>query len=162
MNRELANGLSCVVCGIETRRHTGWLLVMENRWLDRVRIFDWHLVLAKEPRVQSVCGEQHLKILLTHWLAHANLQFLAAGTSDWTMAGEQRNLEASEIGFPAGKVVGELAVHRESLSRAWTGSPEALECIVNALIGGLKTPPRAPRVPAIRHVPEYSREFALN
>lgn len=36
MDRDLANRLSCVVCGIETKRHAGWFLVMENCWLDRV------------------------------------------------------------------------------------------------------------------------------
>jgi len=34
--------------------------------------------------------------------------------------------------------VGELAVHRESFSRVWTGSPAALECILNALIGDVE------------------------
>ena len=38
MDRNLANRLSCVVCGIETKRHGGWFLVMDNCWLDRVRV----------------------------------------------------------------------------------------------------------------------------
>jgi hypothetical protein len=33
-----------------------------------------------------------------------------------------------------GRLVGEWAVHRESFSRVWSGSPAALECILDALI----------------------------
>jgi hypothetical protein len=79
MDRDLANRLSCVVCGIETKRHAGWFLVMENCWLDRVRVFSWHPVLAREGRMRGVCGKQHLKTLVTHWLNNANLQLVAGG-----------------------------------------------------------------------------------
>ena len=34
----------------------------------------------------------------------------------------------------AGRLVGELSVHRESFSSVWSGSPAALECILDALI----------------------------
>jgi len=33
-----------------------------------------------------------------------------------------------------GRLVGELAVHRDMFSRGWTGSPATLECILDALI----------------------------
>jgi hypothetical protein len=43
-----------------------------------------------------------------------------------------------------GRVIGELAVHRESFSRIWSGSPEALECILDALITvGVENRPHA-------------------
>lgn len=43
-----------------------------------------------------------------------------------------------------GRLVGELAVHRESFSRVWSGSPEALECILDALIAiGAENKPQA-------------------
>src|ERR1035441_1738248 len=32
---------SCSVCGIDTFRRTGWFLVVENRWLDRLKILSW-------------------------------------------------------------------------------------------------------------------------
>src|SRR6266550_5000712 len=79
MDRDLANRLSCVVCGIETKRHAGWFLVMENCWLDRVRVLSWHPVLAREGGMRGVCGKQHLKTLVTHWLNNANLQLVAGG-----------------------------------------------------------------------------------
>jgi hypothetical protein len=43
-----------------------------------------------------------------------------------------------------GRLVGELAVHRESFSRVWSGSPAALECILDALISiGAENKPHA-------------------
>ena len=43
----------------------------------------------------------------------------------------------------AGRLVGELAVHRDLFSRGWSGSAAALECIVDALISNaLETNPR--------------------
>lgn len=83
MDRNLANRLSCVVCGIETKRHSGWFLVMDNCWLDRVRVLSWHPVLAREGKMRAVCGKEHLKTLLTHWLNHANLQLVATGATPW-------------------------------------------------------------------------------
>jgi hypothetical protein len=73
MDGNLANRLSCVVCGIETKRHAGWFLVMDNCWLDRVRVHSWHPMLAREGRMRGVCGKEHLKMLLTHWLKPCQL-----------------------------------------------------------------------------------------
>ncbi len=111
--------------------------MVENTWLDRVKILAWHPVLARQASMQSVCGEQHLKTLLTHWLTHANLKFLATGAPSWPAVDSDNWPEGDSITMSVGKFVGELAVHRESLSRVWTGSAEALECIVSALVEGI-------------------------
>lgn len=147
MDRDLGGRLSCVVCGIETRRHSGWFLVAENRWLDRLKILAWHPMVARQPRVQKVCGEEHLKTLLTHWLMHADLQFFSTGSCPATSGGSVLQTHADYSILSAGRVVGELAVHRESRSRVWTGSPEALECILHALTGGMKERPVPPTLP---------------
>jgi len=136
MDRRGVSRFSCAVCGVEMSRHGGWFLVVENRWLDRIKVLAWHPVLARQTAMRSVCGEEHLKTLLTHWLTHANLRVLAAAPPPWSDNNESGPAEAGTTS-PIGKVVGELAVHRESLSRVWTGSPQALECIVNALVHGV-------------------------
>src|SRR5256885_12631174 len=82
MLRNLAHELSCTVCGIETKRHTGWYLVMENCWVDRVKVLSWHSMLARERRMRGVCGKECLKTILTHWLKHANLELMATAASD--------------------------------------------------------------------------------
>lgn len=166
MKRDLANRLTCVVCGMETTRHTGWFLVIDNRWLDRLKIFAWHPVLSRDGRMQSVCGKQHLKTLLAHWLAHANLQFVATGSTPWTVGVDAREAGADYVAVSLGEAVAELAVHRESLSRVWTGSPEALECILSALLGGRESQPLAPPLaqgpPLLNSAMGYFPEYVLH
>jgi hypothetical protein len=161
MDRNLANRLSCVVCGIETKRHSGWFLVMDNCWLDRVRVLSWHPVLAREGKMRAVCGKEHLKTLLTHWLNHANLQLVATGATPWPPVLDASLRLSSYSACSIGKVGGELAVQRESVSRVWTGSPEARECILNALIGGTESHSRGPENPLPDRSPSYSREYAF-
>lgn len=151
----------CTVCGLETDHHAEWFLVAENRWLDTLKILSWHPLLAEQAHMQSVCGKHHLKTLLTHWLTHANLQFLARGAPHLAVASDTRPIEAETGVISVGKLVGELSVHRESLSSVWSGSPEALECILNALISRMRTIPHAPEFPLVNCTPETPREYAL-
>jgi hypothetical protein len=161
MNRPLPTRFPCAVCGIETNQHASWFLVVENRWLDRLRILCWHPVLAAQAEMLGVCGRQHLKTLITHWLTKANLEFQAG--SDRVVPITSQSQTQAELGpLSVGGLVGELAVHRETFSRVWTGSPETLECILNALIGGVE-----PRTPAMNFsvfdvASDSNRELALH
>lgn len=147
MERNTCLRFACAVCGAETPRHRGWYLVVENQWLDRIKILAWHPILARQASMQSVCGEQHLKTLLTHWLTHANLRLMASALPERPPAENSAGLE-SEGMRSIGKLVGELAVHRESLSRVWTGSPQALDCILNELVQRAGDHGRIPAFPA--------------
>ncbi len=162
MDRDAADRMSCVVCGLETRRHTGWFLVVENCWLDRLKILAWHPVLAQQARMRSVCSEEHLRTLLTHWLTHANLQFLATGSSSGARDGSSDRAESDYLALCGGKVVGELAVHREALSRVWTGSPEALECILKAMMDRVERRPASPAFQWVDRGSRASMEAVLN
>ncbi|MBZ5655337.1 MAG: hypothetical protein LAO56_08650 [Acidobacteriia bacterium] len=150
----------CAVCGIETSQHASWFLVVENRWVDRLKILSWHPVLAAQKDMLTVCSRQHLKMLITHWLTQANLDFQAGGDPAVPITSKtQTDMELGPLAL--GRLVGELAVHRESCSCVWTGSPETLECILNALISGVE-----PRTPALNSStfdvsPDYYREFAF-
>ena len=161
MERDPAR-LSCVVCGIETKRHTGWFLVMDNCWLDRVKVLSWHPVLAQTGKMRSVCGKTHLKILLTHWLNHANLQLMANGEAPPPMTLDTALAGSAHATLALGKVLGELAVERDPLSPVWTGSPEAMECILDALIG--ETEKRSPILdrPPLERLVGYSRNYAFH
>ena len=139
MKLDLTVRFTCAVCGMETRRHSGWFLVAENTWLDRIKILSWHPVLARQAAMQSVCCEQHLKKLLLHWLTYANLHFLAAGCPASSPA-SSANLEDDSDILSVGRLMGELSVHRESLSHVWTGSPATLDCILSALVHGRREP----------------------
>jgi hypothetical protein len=127
--------LPCSVCGLDTFRHTGWFLVIENRWLDRLKILSWHNSLATQRGMKSVCCRQHLKTLVAHWLTQAASLRLLAAEFPLLTGGTDSTLSDVDLGPDSvGRLVGELAVHRESFSRVWSGSPEALECILDALI----------------------------
>jgi hypothetical protein len=135
---------ACAVCGLDTFRHKGWFLVVENRWLDRLKILSWHSSLAAQKGIKSVCCRQHLKTLVAHWMTQASLRVpqaefvLPAIGSDEAVGDDDFGPES------VSRLVGELAVHRESFSRVWSGSPEALECILDALIAiGAENKPQA-------------------
>jgi hypothetical protein len=134
----------CSVCGLDTLRHAGWFLVVENRWFDRLKILSWHSSLAAQKDMKSVCCGQHLKTLIAHWLTQASLRLPPAHYPPLPI-GSDPTLADFDLGPHAiGRLVGELAVHRESFSRVWSGSAAALKCILDALITiGVENKPHA-------------------
>jgi hypothetical protein len=118
-------------------------------------------MLAREGRMRGVCGKECLKTILTHWLNHANLQLIAAGATAWPNPLEPGAAGIDDTAFPVGRVVGELAVQREPASQVWTGSPEAMECILSALIGGMERQSAERGVSLVSRPQGYSRELAF-
>src|ERR1700720_3753660 len=119
MAHPLTRRLPCSVCGIDTFRHTGWFLVVENRWVDRLKILSWHPALATLKDMKSVCCRQHLKALIAHWLTQASLRLPPENNPPLRM-GSDATLSDVDLGpNSVGRLVGELAVHRESFSRVW-------------------------------------------
>jgi hypothetical protein len=134
MDYALTKRSPCSVCGLDTFRHAGWFLVVENRWLDRLKILSWHSSLASQKDMKSVCCREHLKALIAHWLTQASLRLPPAHHPPLPI-GSDPTLADFDLGPHAvGRLVGELAVHRESFSRVWSGSAAALEYILDALI----------------------------
>jgi len=125
---------ACSVCGRDTLRRDGWFLVVENRWLDRLKILTWHPSLACQQGFKSACGREHLKILIGFWLDQASLG-LVPRAGEFMPITSNTGPDNAELGPDAyGKLIGELSVFRETFSRVWTGSPATLEAIVDALI----------------------------
>jgi hypothetical protein len=134
MDYPITKRSSCCVCGLDTFRHKGWFQVAENHWRDRLKILSWHSSLAAQKDLRSVCCRQHLKTLIGHWLNQASLR-LPPRHDPPLPSGSDPNLADVHLGPDAvGRLLGELAVHRESFSRVWSGSAAALECMVDALI----------------------------
>ena len=144
MNSSPTKRFPCAVCGKESDEHARWFLLVENHWLDRLKVLSWHPALAEQEEMHSVCGKQHLQMLITHWLNHASLQFPSDGMFEFTLADNRDEAEGEPEIRSGGRLVGELAVHRESLSRLWTGSPETRQSIFAALIGGLEASHASP------------------
>ena len=143
MDYAITKRAPCSVCGLDSFRHARWFLVVENRWLDRLKILSWHASLATQKDMKSVCCRQHLKSLIAHWLCEGNLSVAPVHYLPKPL-GSDASLADFDLGpHSAGRLVGELAVHRDSCSRGWSGSAAALECIVDALISnaaGNKSP----------------------
>jgi hypothetical protein len=108
---------------------------MENRWLDHLKIFTWHGSLARETDAKSACSREHLKVLVAYWLEEASLRLASpAHRLPIPLAGIPDRLDLELDPHAAGRVIGELSVCREPLSRGWSGSAEALECILEAIV----------------------------
>jgi hypothetical protein len=117
-------------------------LLTENRWIDRLKILAWDEKLAAQPGMYAACGAAHVQQLVIHWMAMGTLEYPfaraygqnkksrrtdAAGTRPFDMEPDTKGV----------KVFGELAVHRESLDRVLSESPQSLGTTLVALIGAL-------------------------
>jgi hypothetical protein len=135
MNFWIKPNLRCSICGQGAFRHSGWFLAVENRWLDRLRIYDWHPSLAAGNEVGSACCREHLKTLIDHWLSESNLSLPRRDQGPPAIAGIPDRDDFESGARVGGRMVAELAVCREPFSRGWTGTPEILDGIVNAIPG---------------------------
>jgi hypothetical protein len=131
MNYPITNRLPCSVCGLDTFQHHGWFLLVENRWLDRLKILSWHPALAAQNDIKSACCRQHLKALI-----QASLRLSPDDDQPMPIAGTPARPDPDLDPLLVGRLVGELSVHRDAFSRGWTGSPATLECILDALVPG--------------------------
>jgi len=109
-------------------------LLVENRWLDRLKILTWHPTLAAQKDVQSACCRLHLRVLVARWMNQASLRLSSAGESPLPITSNPVRSDLDLTSGSVGQLVGELSVYREAFSRGWTGSPTGLEFILDALI----------------------------
>jgi len=124
----------CAVCEAQTNYHANWYLVIENRWLDSLKVLSWHPALADQRGMKCVCSDEHLKVLVEHWLTEANLELRGEEKSDSPpLLDFVQSVDQSRVTM--GKVLGELAVDRYPLTHVWTGSAQMLECILHAITG---------------------------
>jgi hypothetical protein len=134
MNCAITKHLPCSVCGLVTFRHHNWFLLMENRWLDRLKILSWHSSLARQADIKSACSREHLKVLVAYWLEQASLRLASPAQHPAILFAEYPDSLEIDLDPPSGgRVIGELSVCREPRSRGWAGSPAELECILDAL-----------------------------
>ncbi len=138
----IATERCCAIC-LEARvQETGWFLLTENRWTDRLKILAWDDSLAIQPGIYAACGAEHVRQLVIHWMAIGTLDFPFARAYSQNKKLHQKNgakqqacdMEPDTKGV---KVLGELAVHRESLERILSESPQSLGSILLALVEAL-------------------------
>jgi hypothetical protein len=153
MDGSKAPRISCSVCGSDTPHRNGWFLVAENCWFDRLRIFRWNPSLAARQGYKGACCRDHLKALIGFWLHRSNLRFFVEDSPMPPAAGVSRgaNHDPWDAVPPENwQLLGEISVYRESFSREWTGSPEALDAMLEVLI---PMNPEEPKTVAFQHLP---------
>jgi hypothetical protein len=137
-------GIVCTVCGQARTASDGWFILLENRWTDRLKILGWSDVLARQPGVHHTCGPEHVQELVVHWMTTGSLECPFARESEEAreLGAEvvDRNREYSEPDTRGLRILGELAVHRESLIRILEERPESLATILEALLRALGPP----------------------
>jgi hypothetical protein len=155
--------VNCAICGEPKIHYDGWFLLTENRWTDRWKILAWNESLANAPGVYSACGASHVQQLVVHWMAMGSLEFPFASALNWEPAHERpraKRTGRSEPNTAGSQVLGELAVHRESLTRILRESPESLASILEALVSALTKTRRPPRTE--EEIEDESDIFAMS
>jgi hypothetical protein len=134
---------TCTICGEHSTADTGWFLVVQDSWLDRLKILHWNSGLAAQDGVHALCGAMHVRELVAHWMATGSLEYPFASLSSSEQrlriiefGAKKRGAAATELQNAA--LIGELAVHRASLERALRENPQSLSAILEALLGALR------------------------
>ena len=127
----------CTICGGQRMAEDRWFLVAENHWEDKLKILRWTDRLATQVGIHRVCSPPHVRELVVHWMTTGSLDYpfsRIAPPPPWSsrllesMSRSSSDLEA------ANARIGELAVHRESLGRALSENPRALNVILDELL----------------------------
>jgi hypothetical protein len=133
--------LGCTICGEPRTGKQRWYLVLEDRWQDKVKILHWDDRLASVPGIHGACSSEHLRQLVVHWMTMGSLDhpFARAACSMESYSRKRSPrpvMEHCEGG--SAPLIGELAVHRESMQRVLRESPASVQTILDALLSALR------------------------
>lgn len=131
---------TCAICGEERQRGEDWFVLVENRWTDRVKILSWNETVAFSTEAHLACGTAHVQQLVVHWMTMGTLEYpfaKALSSSASRRFRRTRQPQEPEAETRGSSLVGELAVHRESLERILRENPESLAAILEALTSAL-------------------------
>lgn len=134
--------LFCTICLTAKKKNELWFLLVENRWTDRLKILSWHDELASNPGFHAACCAAHVQQLVIHWMTTGTLDYPFARTEARAhSSASQGPVHLSSIkeepSTSGAEVLGELAVHRESIDRILVESPASLGAILSALQAAL-------------------------
>lgn len=146
---------ACAVCGEEDVRPVNWYLLAENSWMNRVKILLWSDALACQPGVLPVCCAEHVQELVAHWMAVGSLNYPFARVPGQRPAKRLATVPV-EPDTRQGTLVGELAIHRESLTRLLADNPQALSGMLDALVSALSK-----KMPGSLRLEEATEELAM-
>jgi len=131
----------CAICGDEKSAGGLWFLLAENRWEDKLKILRWDPQLARQDGIRRACSAAHVQELVVHWMTTGSLSYPFARASY-----DDRPAPAMDADWPdrvdidthVARQIGELAIHRDSVKRVLSESPQYLKTILDALIAALQ------------------------
>jgi hypothetical protein len=149
---------ACSICGEERTGAAGWFLLTEDSWLDRVKVLRWNDTLGGQAGMHCLCSAKHVQELVAHWMVTGSLSYPFASTCrspratlNFSSYSQPEDLCAQDL---SGELIGELAVHRESLQRVLEESPHSLSTILEALLEALQ--PKATTTTQLREEEEVA------
>jgi hypothetical protein len=131
----------CTVCGEAKTAGQVWFLLAESSWEDKLRILQWQDRLANREGIHRACSPAHVQELVTHWMAMGTLDypFADVGLRAPQPQRKPRLLPIfEEPDTQAVRQLGEISVHRESMTRALEENPESLQIILDELTDTLE------------------------
>jgi hypothetical protein len=146
MRRDVAGNVSllspaCTICGDRKPPAGVWFLVVENYWEDKLKILQWQAEVAGRDGMHGACCPAHVEELVIHWMTTGSLDFPFAKTATTSVRLGRRRLglpRMVEADTRGARQIGELAVHRESMSRLLNESPDSLQLILDELTRALQ------------------------
>lgn len=133
----------CTLCQERLGAPRGWFQLAESRGGDRLMIFRFQESIAAQPGTVNACCAAHVRELVVHWMTMGRLDFPFARSPFhktrflWRSQREPA-VTLNELRSHAG-FVGELAIHRESLTRTLRKNPQALSPMLEALIHSIES-----------------------
>ena len=152
----------CAICGDEKSAGGLWFLLAENRWEDKLKILQWDPQLARQDRIRRACSAAHVQELVVHWTTTRSLSYpFARVSSDDKPAPEFEGAwpVRADIDTHVARQIGELTIHRDSVKRVLSESPQYLKTILDALIAALR---RESRTSEPDPVAENEAQFAAS
>ena len=131
----------CTICGDEKSAVGLWFLLAENRWEDKLKILQWDSQLARQDGIRRACSAAHVQELAVHWMITGSLNYPFARVSSDDKAAPRCDGPwpvRVDVDTHVARQIGELAIHRESVKRVLSESPQYLKTILDALIAALQ------------------------
>jgi hypothetical protein len=128
----------CAICGEERSTNEMRFLIAENRWEDKLTILHWNEQMACREGIQVACSVNHVEELVIHWMTTGSLDYPFARTALGVGGWRRTTWPGLRVDIRGARLIGELAVHRESMERVLAESPQSLKVILDALLDALR------------------------
>ncbi len=133
----------CTICGEERSAGQVWFLVAESHWEDKLKVLEWQDELSSRRGIYAACSGGHVEELVVHWMTTGSLDYPFATVGH--KKGDRRRQRlgwilpvVEEPNIKGARLIGELAVDRESVRRAFREDPESLQVILDELLNALR------------------------